>query len=136
MKKINNLDSNILSIGEQLYIPKGNTVEETDYIVYQVKPNDTLYSISREYNTTPEAIMEYNNLASNILSINQILQIPIKEVSNENTVYVVKPADTLYKIANSYGVSVMELMNLNNLTSTLINVGDVLLIPNQITDFR
>ncbi len=136
LKKINNLDSNILSIGEQLYIPKGNTVEETDYIVYQVKPNDTLYSISREYNTTPEAIMEYNNLASNILSINQILQIPIKEVSNENTVYVVKPGDTLYKIANSYGVSVMELMNLNNLTSTLINVGDVLLIPNQTTDFR
>ena len=136
LKKINNLDSNILSIGEQLYIPKGNTVEETDYIVYQVKPNDTLYSISREYNTTPEAIMEYNNLASNILSINQILQIPIKEVSNENTVYVVKPGDTLYKIANSYGVSVMELMNLNNLTSTLINVGDVLLIPNQIIDFR
>ena len=136
LKKLNNLDNNILSIGENLYIPKGNTIEETDYIVYQVKPGDTLYSISKEYNTSPDAIVEYNNLSSNILAINQILQIPIEKISNENTIYVVKPGDTLYKIANNYGVSVMEIMNLNNLDSTIINIGEVILIPNQVNDYR
>ena len=136
IKKINNLVNNNLSIGEQLYIPKGVTVSETDYIVYQVSPGDTLYKIANEFNTTPLAIQEYNNLSSDLLSIGQILQIPIQEVEGENTVYTVKPGDTLYSIANRYGISVMELMNVNNLDSTLLNIGDVLLIPNQINDFR
>ena len=136
IKKLNNLNSNIISIGEKLIIPKGNTIEETDYIVYQVKPNDTLFSISRQYNTTPQAIMEYNNLTTNLLSINQILQIPVEKITSENTSYIVKSGDTLYKIANNYGVTVMDLMNLNNLNSTLINIGDVILIPNQTNDFR
>ena len=136
IKKINNLVNNNLSIGEQLYIPKGVTVSETDYIVYQVSPGDTLYKIANEFNTTPLAIQEYNNLSSDLLSIGQILQIPIQEVEGENTVYTVKPGDILYSIANRYGISVMELMNVNNLDSTLLNIGDVLLIPNQINDFR
>ena len=76
--------NNNLSIGQQLYIPKGTSVEETDYIVYQVNPNDTLYSISKLYNTTPQAIKEYNNLSSNLLSIGQIIQIPNQEIFQEN----------------------------------------------------
>ena len=136
IKQLNNLNSNLLSVGQQLYIPKGNTVEETDYIVYQVSPGDTLYSIARQYNTTPDAILDYNNLTSNLLTIGQTLQIPIEEVTQENTAYTVRRGDTLYKIANSYGINVMDIMNLNNLNSTLINVGDVLLIPTQSSDFN
>lgn len=136
IKQINNLTSNTLSIGQQLFIPKGVVVEETDYIVYEVNPGDTLYAIANRFNTTPQAILEYNNLTSDLLTIGQVLQIPTQEVSQENTVYTVRPGDTLYRIANNYGVTVMDIMNLNNLNSTLVNVGEVLLIPSQTNDFR
>ncbi len=43
--------------------------------------------------------------------------------------YVVKKGDTLYKIANSYGISVDALKKANNLTSNLLNIGQVLTIP-------
>jgi len=135
IKKLNNLTNNTLSIGQQLYIPEGTIIEETNYIVYQVEPGDTLYSIAGKYNTTPDAIKEYNNLTSNLLTINQVLQIPTSEVITENTTYTVRRGDTLYQIANNFGVSVSEIMNLNNLSSTLLNIGDILLIPNRTTDY-
>ena len=135
IKQLNNLTTNTLSIGQQLYIPEGNTITETDYVVYKVEPGDTLYKIAALYKTTPEAIKEYNNLTSNILSINQVLQIPTDETIKESNVYTVRKGDTLYKIANNYEVSVKEIMNLNNLDNTLLKEGDTLLIPKQITDF-
>ena len=135
IKKINNLTSNNLTIGMQLYIPEGTTIKETDYIVYKVEPGDTLYKIAKKYNTSEEAIKEYNKLTSNILKVDQVLQIPTENSTNENNVYTVRSGDTLYKIANNYGVTVQELMNLNNLATTLLNIGDTILIPKQITDF-
>ena len=135
IKKINNLTSNNLTIGMQLYIPEGTTIKETDYIVYKVEPGDTLYKIAKKYNTFEEAIKEYNKLTSNILKVDQVLQIPTENSTNENNVYTVRSGDTLYKIANNYGVTVQELMNLNNLATTLLNIGDTILIPKQITDF-
>lgn len=135
IKQLNNLTTNTLSIGQQLYIPESNTITETDYVVYKVEPGDTLYKIAALYKTTPEAIKEYNNLTSNILSINQVLQIPTDETIKESNVYTVRKDDTLYKIANNYEVSVKEIMNLNNLDNTLLKEGDNLLIPKQITDF-
>ncbi|MBR3661531.1 MAG: LysM peptidoglycan-binding domain-containing protein [Bacilli bacterium] len=135
IKQLNNLTSNILSIGQELYIPEGNTIEETDYIVYQVGSGDTLYKIAKEYNTTPDAIKDYNNLTNDILSIGQTLQIPYPSIKTENAIYVVRRGDTLYQIANRYGVTVSEIMNLNNKNTTLINIGDTLLIPNRPTEF-
>lgn len=43
--------------------------------------------------------------------------------------YTVKRGDTLYGISNQYGVSVMDIMKANNLTSTNLNIGQVLNIP-------
>ena len=135
IKSLNNLTNNTLTIGQELYIPEGTIIEEFDYVVYKVEPGDTLYSIARKYNTTPDAIKSYNNLTSNLLTINQVLQIPVEETITENTTYTVRNGDTLYGIANNFGVSVSEIMNLNNLDSTLLTVGDTLLIPNRVTDY-
>lgn len=52
---------------------------------------------------------------------------------NSNT-YEVKDGDSLYKIANEYGITVDELMNANNLTSTLIYPNQILIIPKQVTN--
>jgi len=45
-------------------------------------------------------------------------------------IYVVVEGDTLDSIATKFGVDVLVLMALNNLTSDIIRVGDEILIPN------
>ena len=47
-----------------------------------------------------------------------------------NQTYVVKVGDTLYGISNQFGVSVIELANINNVDAQNLQVGQVLTIPN------
>ena len=70
LKRINNLSSNNLSVGQVIKVPIMNTM------VYTVKSGDTLYSISKQYNIKPDQLMSFNNLTSNLLSVGQILRIP------------------------------------------------------------
>lgn len=128
IKTLNGLYNNTLSIGQQLKLPT-KTIEEIDYVVYEVNPNDTLYSIARVYDTTVNAIKAYNNLISDILTIGQILQIPISEVETSYQNYQVQRGDTLYSIATRYDVSVDTLISYNNLLDTTLQVGQILRIP-------
>ena len=43
--------------------------------------------------------------------------------------YTVKSGDTLTSIASNFQVSIRELMQANNLTSSEIKVGEILIIP-------
>ena len=126
LKSANGLTSSMLSIGDVLKIP--NIVkEEPKQNTYVVKKGDSLYKIAQNYDTTVSEIMQLNNLTSTSLSIGQILEIPVKNV-NSNT-YTVKSGDSLYKIAQIYNTTVNELKSLNNLTSNLLSIGQVLKIP-------
>ncbi|MDY3802060.1 MAG: LysM peptidoglycan-binding domain-containing protein [Bacilli bacterium] len=128
LKKINNLTSDTLSIGQQLLVP---IIEESDYTIYIVKKRDSLYSIAQKYNTTVDSIKKLNNLASNLLSINQQLKIPTKkeeEVQNFYN-YVVVPGDTLYSIAKNNNTTVETIKSINNLSSNVIDVGMQLKLP-------
>ena len=68
LKNVNNLDSNILSIGQLLKVPKNNNI-------YTVMPGDTLYSIAGKNNITVNKLKEINNLINNNISIGQQLLI-------------------------------------------------------------
>lgn len=47
-----------------------------------------------------------------------------------NTIkYVVKDGDSLYEIAKMYGITVQEIISLNNLASTMIYPNQILFIP-------
>ena len=128
IKSLNNLTSNTLSIGQELLIPTSNTITETNYEVYTVKRGDTLYGIANKYGVSVDDIKTLNNLTSNTLSIGQRLQIPLKEVTSSNFIYTVKRGDTLYGIASSFDLNVIDLINLNNLGSTNLFIGQELLI--------
>lgn len=107
------------------YIPIGDNL-------YTVIKGDSLWSIARKYNVTVDELKTSNNLKSNLLSIGQILIIPSKEDENENDyiVYNVVSGDNLYKIAKKYNKTVTELIEYNKLKSTLLSIGQKLLIPN------
>ena len=116
------------------YIAPGGSLKNT----YTVKAGDTLYSIARKFNLTVDELKALNNLTSNNLSVGQVLIISeetnIPPQPGDAIVYTVQSGDTLYKIANQYGVTVADIIELNNLGTTVLTVGQKLLIPNQPTD--
>lgn len=73
IKSLNGLTSDMLNIGQVLKIPSS---QEVPYIEYTVRPGDTLWLLSRRYNTTVDAIKNLNGLTSDMLNIGQILKIP------------------------------------------------------------
>lgn len=77
IKRLNNLSSNYLYVGQKLIIP---IKEANNYYTYHVKAGDSLYRISRNYNTTIEAIKRFNNLSTSYLYVGQTLKIPINDI--------------------------------------------------------
>lgn len=124
LKNYNNLNSNVLQIGQQLKIP-GFKNENSSYLEYIVQRGDSLYSIARRYNTTVSDIMKLNKLNTNLLNIGDVLKIP---TSGNEITYTVKSGDNLYNIASKYNTTVDELKRKNNLSSNLLNIGQILII--------
>ena len=128
LKSLNNLTSNILSIGQRLIISSSSKVSNN---VYEVKKGDTLWSIANNFNVSVNDLKKINNKSNNSLSIGEKLIIPGKS-NGENvntTIYTVKSGDNLYSIARRYNVTVNEIKSLNNLTSNLLSIGQKLSIP-------
>ena len=103
---------------------------------YIVKSGDSLYSIALKYNTTVAELKSLNDLTTNALSIGQVLTIPGDKVDNQVTgnTYVVKSGDSLYSIALKNNTTVSELKSLNNLTSNILSIGQVLKLPSSVND--
>ena len=98
--------------------------------VYMVKKGDSLYSIANKYNTTVDSLKKVNNLTSNSLNIGQKLNIPSISSSDINQTYIVQKGDSLYTIANKFNITVFELKNINNLSSNLLSIGQILKVTN------
>lgn len=132
------LNNNLESIGEAIVIALANYLGvsysggvEGEY--YTVKKGDTLYGIANKYNTTVSEIKSLNNLATNSLSIGQVLKLPSnnkeEKPNNGGIIYTVKSGDTLYSIARKYNTTVDKIKTLNNLTSNTLSIGTNLTIP-------
>ena len=115
-------------------------------ITYKVEKGDTLYSISRKYQITVAELRTANNLSENdVIKVGQKLIIPDADIGTaaalsstktagaatsstvKTTEYVVAKGDTLYGIARKNGMSVADLMAINNLdSSAVIKIGQKL----------
>ena len=84
-----------------------------------------MWSIARKNNISVDELKKLNNLTSNSLSLNQVLKLPTSN-NDLSTTYTVKSEDTLYKIANQFGLSVNELKSINNLSTNNLSIGQVL----------
>lgn len=73
IKSLNNLTSNLLTIGQQLKIPS----DTSNVITYTVIAGDTLWKIAQKFNTTVNTLKSFNNLTNDTLNIGQQLRIPI-----------------------------------------------------------
>lgn len=144
IKSLNNLTSDVLSIGQRLRLPGNDTISSpttgttTSSDVYTVKSGDTLYSIAKKYNISVNELMNYNNLNNTTLSLGQQLRIPSSTSQTQNNssyiTYTVKSGDNLYNIARTYDTTVNDIMSYNNLTTNLLSIGQVLKIPTNSTN--
>ena len=126
LKDLNNLTSNLLTIGQRLRVKKGMNEENTGE-TYTVVKGDNLYQIALKFDTTVDALKTLNGLNNNVLSIGQVLKIPSSD--NNEIIYTVVAGDNLYQIARRFGTTVTAIMNRNNLATNVLSVGQKLIIP-------
>ena len=122
-------------------------------ITYRVKSGDYLGKIASRYGTTVAKIKRWNNLKSNNIRVGQRLiiyrggNVPASAEtsstsssgSNQSsastatggTTYTVKSGDALSTIAERYKVTVSQLKEWNNLSSSNIRVGQKLIVSQQ-----
>lgn len=130
IKKLNNLSSTNLSVGQVLklsYDTENEDIKESN--IYTVKKGDSLWLIANKYGTTVDELKNANNLKGNTLSIGQTLIIPEKKESTSKISYVVKKGDSLWLIANKYDTTVEKIKSTNDLKSNTLSIGQVLVIP-------
>lgn len=133
LKEINNLTKDLINPGDILIVDQIYKPENIAYFNrYKVKENDTVYSIAFSHNMNTNELMEINSLLNDSINEGDILFVyDTDNPVDENVYYTVKSSDNLYEIANQFHVSVDDLINLNNLTTDKLQVGDTLIVLNK-----
>ncbi|MCD3217507.1 LysM peptidoglycan-binding domain-containing protein [Clostridium botulinum C] len=88
---------------------------------YKVVPNDSLYKISKVFNTSVTSLKSDNKLSGDIIYPGQAINVPAK-------VHSVVYGESLYLISKKYGISLESLRRANNKWDDLIYPNDKLLI--------
>ena len=147
------LESHLI-IGQRVLVPA-----DINTIYHKVKPSETLYSLSRHYKVSQDSIINDNPSSKDGIKIGQTLIIrnAVKRHKLESLVsdskstinvdssevvvsdfnnnadslikYVVQPGETIYSLSKRYMCDLNELKKLNNIVSSVIKDGQVLLIP-------
>lgn len=147
IKKWNNLRSNNLQAGNFLKIygetTSSNLGDNTNktpatYNRYVVKSGDTIGEIAEKFGVSAANIRKWNNIKGNKIIIGQTLKIysdkvnVSNEVVNKNkttsSLHTVTKGESLDSIAKKYNTTVSSIMELNNLSSNKILVGQKLKI--------
>ena len=109
---------------------------------YKIIKGDTLEKIAKKYGVSPKALENANpKINPKKMKIGDRVVIPAAapkaaaisapgDAGSKNS-YVVKPGDSLGKIAKSHGTTVNAIKAANNLTTDRINVKQVLKIPSK-----
>lgn len=87
------------------------------YKRHRVRRGDTVYLLAKEYGTTTGNILALNPQITDVrnIPIGSIITIPVPP--KNSFIYVVRPGDTLYKIAQQNGITVEDIMTYNYIES-------------------
>ncbi|WP_374959994.1 LysM peptidoglycan-binding domain-containing protein [Gilvibacter sp.] len=110
---------------------------QTSYKSHNVKQGETVFSIAKQYGVTEEAIYRLNPDARKGIQENNILIIPAQDDQQNYSEQVVdfkrhrvKRKETLFSIAQKYGVTVDDIKKYNKqLYSEQLRKGDKIMIP-------
>jgi LysM repeat protein len=113
------------------------TINGKQYYLYTIEKGNTLYSISKQFNTPLDIIMQENpQLQNNPINKGDKIKIPVK-YSEENINYQngnfinhkVKQGETVYAIAREYNISANDILANNPEVGNELKPDQILKIP-------
>lgn len=135
LQRLNNLSSDVLSIGQTLIVSEAPPAKAATTIT--VVAGDTLWNLARNHGTTVAELRALNNLTTDALRLGQQLIVPSEPAAEaisvvapapEPSTVTVQPGDTLYVLAQQHNTSVEELMAWNDLDGAALQPGQVLAV--------
>ena len=110
--------------------------QKINWISHDVSRGESLWALAKKYRTKIDIIRQVNQLESDVLSIDQILLIPVGQASSNILIpfeaHVVSEGDTLWSLAKKFGVSEKKIMDINNIDNgSVLKIGQVLNIGNR-----
>jgi LysM repeat protein/N-acetylmuramoyl-L-alanine amidase len=104
---------------------------------YVVKSGDTLSEIALQFGISARSIQHLNDLTRDRIYPGQRLRLrQAASQPEKDVVHTVKKGDTLWAIAQRYGLEVSEIKDLNGLIEDTIIPGKSLVVSEEIEDFR
>jgi len=139
---VNSNEEELHAKAKEEQIQKEKKPENKKYKTYKVQPKETLFTISKRYGISVDALMYLNDMDSPDLSVEQEILVPRKllendELSPDSDKYImhkVKPKETLYGIAKQYAVPMDVIVRNNDIQDQQIQIGQELLIPRQLNE--
>ena len=129
LKNLNHLSGNLIRAGKRLRVRADDPPINMNSSWYTVRYGDSLSTIAHRYRMSVRAIKRLNNRSSNLIHVGDKLRVRGKLPSTSETKwYRVRQGDSLWTIARRFSVSVTDLKMLNNLTSSVIRAGRLLLV--------
>lgn len=120
--------------------PRQKEAEQESCLIYEVKPGETLYSISRKFQVPMQEIRDTNPDVTTLLKAGTRLRIPVAESADTRSLFPenrkplryirheIRKKETLYSISRQYGVTQEDLFTANP-GLTRLKKGDVIRIP-------
>ena len=96
---------------------------------YVVQPGDSLFFIAQRYQVSVNDLQSVNSLHTSAIYPGQALSIPaVAQSATAKNTYLVQSGDSLFFIAQKFGISVEQLKRANDLSSTTLYPGQRLAI--------
>lgn len=106
---------------------------EEGTFVHTIQRGETVYSIARTYQVSPEAILKLNPSANDGIKAGATLIIPQQGQPSgtpKETFHTIQPGETLYQLTKKYGVGAADICSANpGLTAENFQAGKVIRIP-------
>ena len=127
-----------VELEETLNLKKNQFIQtnQINWVTHKVSKGDSLWKIAEEFETEINVLKKVNYLATNVLSLNQELLIPLSNDQNQTFIpyqaHIISEGDTLWNLGIQYKISPAEIAKNNGLRiNSPLSIGKELNIGNK-----